>query len=170
MMASELALQLFLTMARYLAFLTSSISRSLATQWKRNTLPLPGMPYWYFLLVIFVLHPSYVMTSATKHQVDLILHVGAYARDESFDSWHAFATTRAMENQCFFLSLNRAGKHFGHSVFCGPWGDQNHSPETFSENGEELRHLLLDKKTLVETRDKFRFLSDRLDDYNLPLV
>jgi len=49
----------------------------------------------------------------SHHDVDLILHVGAYARDESFYSWHAFAVTRAVENQFFVLSLNRAGTHFG---------------------------------------------------------
>lgn len=105
-----------------------------------------------------------------NHQVDLILHVGAYARDESFYSWHAFATTRAVENQCFFLSLNRAGPHFGHSVFCNPWIDQNNPPIEFSDISEEFRHLMLDKGKLVEAREHFTFLKDRVNDYALPIV
>jgi len=105
-----------------------------------------------------------------NHQVDLILHVGAYARDESFYSWHAFTTTRAVENQCFFLSLNRAGAHFGHSVFCDPWIHQNNPPIAFKSNEEECRHFSLDKNKLIEARQNFTFLGDRLSDYALPLV
>ena len=100
-----------------------------------------------------------------NHQVDLILHVGAYARDESFYSWHAFATTRAIENQCFFLSLNRAGSHFGHSIFCEPWVDQSSPPVLFSEHKEECRAITLDKNKLVEARAHFTFLEDRLSNY-----
>jgi len=105
-----------------------------------------------------------------NHQVDLILHVGAYARDDSFYSWHAFATTRAVENQCFLLSLNRAGSHFGHSIFCDPWIDQNNPPELFNDEKEECRALTLDKAKLVDARANFTFLKDRLSHYALPEV
>lgn len=105
-----------------------------------------------------------------NHQVDLILHVGAYARDESFYSWHAFATTRAVENQCFLLSLNRASPHFGQSVFCYPWIDQDSPPISFSNDKEEFRHLVIDKSRLTEARENFTFLKDRLNDYALPIT
>lgn len=105
-----------------------------------------------------------------RHQVDLVLHVGAYARDASFYSWHAFATTRAVENQCFFLSLNRAGVQFGHSVFCDPWVDQNNPPKVFSDDKEECRRFRLDKAKLIEARTSFTFLEDRLTNYAFPNV
>jgi len=105
-----------------------------------------------------------------RHHVDLILHVGAYARDDSFYSWHAFATSRAVENQCYFLSLNRAGPHFGRSIFCDPWIDQNNPPVLFSDKDEECLALTLNKTKLFEARAKFTFLEDRLDNYALPEV
>ena len=57
--------------------------------------------------------PELSRTLALERRVDLLLHCGAYARDESFHSWHAFVVARAMENQIYVLSLNRAGEAFG---------------------------------------------------------
>ena len=70
--------------------------------------------------------PELSRTLTLKHGVDCILHCGAYFRDESFATWHAFATTRALENQVYLLSLNRAGADYGNSVFCQPWMDDDH--------------------------------------------
>lgn len=100
-----------------------------------------------------------------KHGVDLILHCGAYYRDESFKTWHDFATTRAMENQIFLLSLNRAGQTWGNSLFCLPWMDENTLPTCFSETDEEFRHLTISRHQLHQAREDFSFLKDRLADY-----
>lgn len=100
-----------------------------------------------------------------KHDVDMILHCGAYFRDESFATWHDFATTRAMENQIFFLSLNRAGADWGNSVFCRPWMDDETPPERFSDTGEEFRHIAVAKNELRAARENYTFLKDRLPDY-----
>lgn len=113
--------------------------------------------------------PELCRTLALEHRVDLITHVGAYARDRSFYSWHAFATTRAVENQLYFLSLNRAGEHFGHSVFCPPWIDEKNTPETFDEHVEECRVFTLTRKTIDAARRDYTFLDDRLPDYALPV-
>ena len=43
--------------------------------------------------------PEISRSLSPEHNVDLLLHCGAYFRDESFATWHNFATTRAMENQ-----------------------------------------------------------------------
>ena len=51
--------------------------------------------------------PELSRTLVIDHDVDVILHCGAYYRDESFHTWHPFAITRALENQVFFLSLHR---------------------------------------------------------------
>jgi nitrilase len=111
--------------------------------------------------------PELSRVLALKHGVDLILHCGAYYRDESFATWHQFATTRAMENQIFFLSLNRAGQSWGNSVFCLPWMDENTPPERFSHRDEEFRHLTLDKRQLFKAREDYTFLKDRLPDYDV---
>lgn len=106
---------------------------------------------------------------ATKHNVQLILHCGAYFRDESFASWHPFVITRAMENQVYMLSLNRAGKDYGQSMFCPPWMDENHPCEVFSEEEEEFKYLTFDTQEINRARE-FPFLEDRLDDYiGLPI-
>lgn len=114
--------------------------------------------------------PELCRTLAVDHGVDCILHTGAYARDPSFFSWHAFATTRAVENQLYLLSLNRAGQHFGQSVFCPPWIDEHHQPVTFDQHAENFKYLTIDQGVLQQARDEFTFLKDRLDSYQLPVV
>ena len=105
-----------------------------------------------------------------KHGVDVILHCGAYFRDPSFPTWHAFATTRAIENQVFVLSLNRAGQDYGNSLFCYPWMDETCGPQHFAENDEDLRYISIDRHRLREARANYTFLKDRWDSYDLPCL
>ena len=107
-------------------------------------------------------------TLVLQHKVDCILHTGAYARDPSFDSWHAFVKTRAMENQIYMVSLNRAGENFGHSVFMPPWTDEHTAPVFFAEHDEQYKTLTLDKSAINYARNEFHFLEDRLPSYNMP--
>lgn len=109
--------------------------------------------------------PELSRTLVIDRNVDVILHCGAYYRDESFHTWHPFATTRAMENQVFFLSLNRAGANYGSSLFCPPWQDENTPPLAFSEREEDFRLITLDRETLRRVRAEYSFLTDRLADY-----
>ncbi len=113
--------------------------------------------------------PELFRTLCVDHGVECVLHCGAYARDESFFSWKHFAVTRAMENQTYLLSLNRAGDFFGESILCPPWVDEN-TRETMFPSSETLRRIDLDMTFLVQTREKYPFLRDRLDDYkSLPV-
>lgn len=105
-----------------------------------------------------------------KHGVDVILHSGAYFRDPSFPTWHAFATTRAIENQVFFLSLNRAGQDYGNSLFCYPWMDETSGPQPFSEHDEDLRYLEVDRQRMRDARADYTFLEDRWDSYDRPCL
>lgn len=109
--------------------------------------------------------PELIRTLCVHHGVELVLHCGAYYRDESFPSWHAFVTTRAMENQCFVLSLNRAGRNFGSSVLCPPQVDENHPAELFDSHDEDIRTLALDTAAIGEAKRRLPFLADKLDDY-----
>jgi nitrilase len=102
-----------------------------------------------------------------EHDADLLLHCGAYFRDESFSTWHSFAITRAMENQAYLLSLNRAGKNFGNSLFCPPWMDEAHPADHFAEYAEEFRVLELDPDLPAKTRSVYTFLKDRHAQYRL---
>ncbi len=111
--------------------------------------------------------PELSRTLAVAYQVDVILHCGAYYRDRSFHTWHDFALTRAIENQCYLLSLNRAGKSYGNSLFCRPWHDETMEPETFCEHGEDIRVVELSKAELDDVRTTYSFLADRLGAYEL---
>jgi omega-amidase len=105
-----------------------------------------------------------------KHGVDVILHCGAYFRDPSFPTWHAFATTRAIENQVFFLSLNRAGPDYGNSLFCYPWMDETCGPLQFAKHDEDFRHIEIDQARMRDARAGYTFLKDRWDSYDLPCL
>lgn len=109
-------------------------------------------------------------TLVLEHKVDCILHTGAYARDPSFDSWHAFVKTRAMENQVYVVSLNRAGNNFGNSVCMPPWVDENTRPVVFAEHNEQFKTLALSKTAIQQAREEFHFLDDRLPSYELPVT
>lgn len=97
---------------------------------------------------------------AIKDGVEVILHCGAYKKDPTFYSWHSFAITRALENQVYFLSLNRAGKDFGHSIFCEPWVDEETPPFKFNSS-EQLEIFELRKDRVNNAREKITFLKDR---------
>ena len=105
--------------------------------------------------------PELSRTLAVDHGVDLLLHCGAYFRDESFSSWHSFVITRAMENQVYLLSLNRAGADYGDSLFCPPWIDGDQPAQYFDTQDEAFRHLGLDPALLLDVRSRYTFLKDR---------
>jgi len=113
--------------------------------------------------------PELTRTMVVDHKVDVILHCGAYYRDESFHTWHPFAIARALENQIFFLSLNRAGETYGNSLFCPPWQDENTPPTQFAQTGEDFRVITLDRATLEQAREDYTFLKDRLEHYQIGL-
>jgi len=100
-----------------------------------------------------------------SHNVQVLLHVAAFYRDESFDSWHSFAKTRAMENQVYWLSLNRAGEQFGESIFCDPWVDEKSPAITFGFD-EQLCWFDIKPERIEQIRHNYSFTSDRLEDYS----
>jgi len=99
---------------------------------------------------------------------DLILHSGAYFRDPSFYSWHSFVITRALENQVFFLSLNRAGQDYGRSVFCPPWVDESRRPFVFENHDEQIVRLIAERGEIALARERYSFLRDRLARHTFP--
>lgn len=112
--------------------------------------------------------PELSRTLVVERGADVILHCGAYYRDCSFHTWHDFAVTRALENQCYFLSLNRAGQNYGHSIFCRPWHDETLPPLEFPAHAESFQFIELTCQELDSVRATFSFLQDRLDSYDLP--
>lgn len=108
--------------------------------------------------------PELVRRLSVELGADLIIHPVAFYRDASFPSWHHFAVCRAMENQVYFLSLNRAGEAWGSSIFCPPWVDDE-TPANVFDNAEEFRRLRVDPEVIRRVRSTYRFRAERLDDY-----
>lgn len=108
--------------------------------------------------------PRLTSIMCEKFQLDLILHPVAFTRDATFESWHNFVITRALENQVYFLSLNRAGKDWGKSMFCPPWIDEITKPEIMGCK-EEFRIFELDTGIIKQVRETYSFDKDRLKDY-----
>ncbi len=113
--------------------------------------------------------PELSRTLAVDHGAEVLLHCGAYYRDASFHTWQDFAVTRAVENQVFFLSLNRAGKTYGHSLFCTPWMDEDNRPTQFHRSKEDFRLIKVERSHLTKAREEYSFLKDRLHSYALPI-
>ena len=114
--------------------------------------------------------PELSRTLVIDEGVNVILHCGAYFRDESFHTWHTFATARALENQVFFLSLNRAGINYGRSLFCLPWQDERTLPTVFADTAEDFRIITLERSALDKARHDYSFLKDRLDSYRIEVM
>ena len=112
--------------------------------------------------------PELPRALTVEGEADLILHCGAYFRDPSFYSWHNFVIARALENQVFFLSLNRAGKNYGRSMFCPPWVDENRLPFVFKNHDEQLVRLIVERGEIALARERYSFLKDRLPHHTLP--
>ena len=114
--------------------------------------------------------PEIARSLTLDHGVDAILHPSAYGRDMSFYSWHHFAVTRALENQIYLLSLNRAGKDFGGSIFCPPWIDENHLPVVFNDHEEQVLKLSIERSEIESVRENIPFLKDRLENNGMRLA
>lgn len=100
----------------------------------------------------------------SNQKVDVILHAVAFYRDASFYSWRSFVLTRALENQVYWLSLNRAGEHFGNSILCPPWVDAK-NPETILKAGKELVYFEIDKQAIAQAKQEYTYTQDRIHDY-----
>lgn len=110
--------------------------------------------------------PELTRTLAIDHGVQLVLHCSAHFRDESFHSWHHFSVCRAVENQIYLLSLNRAGENYGNSIFCTPWIDENNPGLRFPQTAEKFETIEVDAEVIERVRKTYSLLDDRVDDYS----
>ncbi len=107
--------------------------------------------------------PELCRALTVNHGVDVVLHQGAYARDSTFLSWHSFACTRALENQIYLVSVNRAGADYGRSIVVPPWVDEDHPTTLLSDHDEDFVYMKMDKDTIASARAQYPFLKDRKD-------
>lgn len=107
----------------------------------------------------------YVRSIVKAHDIDVILHPCAFAKDGTYASWHPFVITRALENQVYFLSLNRAGSDWGQSIFCPPWVDKEVSPTVFNHD-ETLEFFEISTTAIANSRATYPFRKDELENYD----
>ena len=108
---------------------------------------------------------DYISTMVREHKLDIMLHPVAFYQDGTFASWRSFVCTRALENQIYWLSLNRAGEGWGHSKICPPWFE--HENEVIELNDSEaLKVVEIDRELLQYAEDNYPLKRDRLHDYS----
>ena len=108
--------------------------------------------------------PELSRKMALEHKIDFLLHPVAFSKDNSFPSWPHFIITRALENQIYLLSLNRAGADYGHSIFCPPWIDYKTSPTILTEKKEVIIGEI-DTQIIKKIREEYRFREDKKENY-----
>ena len=96
---------------------------------------------------------------------DLVLHPSAFVRDATFDCYHTFVTTRAVENGVYMLSVNYAGDDFGDSIAVPPWvGPVPGFAEAFRPvsigTEEGVVPITVDSRALSAVRSTFPYRRD----------
>lgn len=108
--------------------------------------------------------PEIARILALHYKCDIILHPSAFPRDKLSWNWNYCATSRAIENQVYILTINRAGEHFGASHFCPPWVSElsdKHRILTSSTTDECTLEINIDRKLLNKIREEVTFRADR---------
>jgi nitrilase len=89
----------------------------------------------------------------------VILHPVAFARDESFASYHHFAVTRALENQVYWVSVNYSGDDFGGSISVPPMvGSPGWEQPTTLGNEEGALCTVVRQAMIAKAREAYPFL------------
>ena len=70
-----------------------------------------------------------------------------------------------MENQVYFLSLNRAGADYGSSIFCPPWINHDIKSVTLPKS-ETFKIFEVDPDILKQAQEIFPFRADTLENYD----
>jgi len=110
--------------------------------------------------------PELIRRLSGEFGVDVILHPVAFAQDLSFHTWKQFVVSRALENQVYFLSVNQSGEHFGQSILCPPWVDDQVQPLIFGQD-EEFQVIDVKREVLDQVRQEIPYRRDTLEDYDV---
>ncbi len=95
--------------------------------------------------------------------IDILIYVANWPNARMF-AWDTLLKARAIENLCYVIGLNRVGTdnnnlvYSGHSAVIDAFGK---TILNFEENQENIKTVILEKKHVIETRNRFRFLDDR---------
>ena len=96
--------------------------------------------------------------------MEVLLFPSAFTRATGQDHWEVLVRARAIENQCFVVAANQAGRHspaaesYGHSLIVDPWGRILAEADGQSES---VIHAALDFEMLHDIRRNLPALKHR---------
>ncbi|MCK5637787.1 MAG: nitrilase family protein, partial [Flavobacteriaceae bacterium] len=94
---------------------------------------------------------------------DVLIYVANWPNARMF-AWDTLLKARAIENLCYVIGVNRVGAdnnnlvYTGHSAVIDAFGK---TILDFKESQEDIKTVVLEKKHITETRNRFRFLDDK---------
>jgi len=93
---------------------------------------------------------------------DILLMVANWP-EARIHHWDALLTARAIENQCYVVGVNRIGTDGNKLVYNGHSAvyDMNGKAVLEMESKEGIGKAVLDKQSLIQFRQQYRFLQDR---------
>ncbi|KAJ8604118.1 hypothetical protein CTAYLR_001788 [Chrysophaeum taylorii] len=100
-----------------------------------------------------------------KLDCDVVLHPCCFERDDTFPSWSPLVQTRAIENQCYVLSISHAGESYGGSMAMPPWlggFDGETFEPTVLGTEEGALPLVVEKRVLDAVRTKYPYRADEV--------
>jgi predicted amidohydrolase len=108
--------------------------------------------------------PEITRKLALKDGIQLLVHPVGFCRDETFASWPIFTVTRAIENQVYVLSVNRAGKNNGGSLFAPPRMEWRKETRILGQREAVIKGTV-DTRLLDKIRNTYQYRKDLLDEY-----
>lgn len=100
----------------------------------------------------------------SKHGVQIFVNMAAWSNKKP-EHWEIMHRARAIENQCYMLTVDQTGKitdkeyNLGNSMIINPWGDI----EASLQSQEDCLLYEVDTAKVEELRENFPLISDRRD-------
>lgn len=101
--------------------------------------------------------------SRNIEEFDLLIYMANWPKPR-VSAWDTLLKARSIENMCYTIGVNRVGfdgndyEYIGHSQCIDMLGAFVSEPK---QEGEQVLQFVLDKKKLIETKNKFQFLNDK---------
>lgn len=110
--------------------------------------------------------PEFTRYQAIKQGIDVLIHPGGWPRDCTFESWHKFVITRALENQIYLFSINKASTNNGGSIICQPFVDFDQIKPMVAGTNECVVAMAVTVGEIERVRKTINYVADaRFDIY-----
>lgn len=104
--------------------------------------------------------PEHARRLTMEHGIHLMIHPSIFHElDGTWESWHSFVQTRAVENQIYVLSINQGGHSRGNSIMASPHPGVKPTLSIGGIQGQLYEDISL--KSLEGIRRRYPLLEDR---------